>query len=149
MGKIWFQGSNSVPCEIQLVDEHSQDFGRLFVGLVTQMSGITKAELIRQDKQSVVIQTNEGEMTRSHISKQAVGDKIIIEFDEEYVAGKAITTRSHYLHEFVKNEDGFQHTLTISDVKASGVLGFFYKMFGSNNIGKEVLKSVETFFGAL
>ena len=138
-----------MPCEIQLVDEHSQDFGRLFVGLVTQMSGITKAELIRQDKQSVVIQTNEGEMTRSHISKQAVGDKIIIEFDEEYVAGKAITTRSHYLHEFVKNEDGFQHTLTISDVKASGVLGFFYKMFGSNNIGKEVLKSVETFFGAL
>ena len=138
-----------MPCEIQLVDEHSQDFGRLFVGLVTQMSGITKAELIRQDKQSVVIQTNEGEMTRSHISKQAVGDKIIIEFDEEYVAGKAITTRSHYLHEFVKNEDGFQHTITISDVKASGVLGFFYKMFGSNNIGKEVLKSVETFFGAL
>ena len=149
MSKIWFQGNNSVKCNLNMVDIQTQDMGRLFVGLVTQMSGITQAELIEQDEHSVVIKTNEGQMTRNNITKESTGDKIILEFDEEYVAGKAITSRSHYVHEFEKTEDGFRHTLTISDVKASGILGFFYKLFGSKNIGKDVLKSVESYFLAL
>ncbi len=61
---------------------------------------------------------------------------IVLECDEEYQAGRMVTARSHYFDEFLKTENGISHRTVISEVSASGLLGFFYRKFGSRSIGK-------------
>ncbi|MHA1948014.1 MAG: hypothetical protein ACXAC6_02895 [Candidatus Hodarchaeales archaeon] len=39
-----------------------------------------------------------------------------------------------------------KHITVLSDVKASGFLGFFYRKFGKSNIGNAILKSYKTYF---
>ncbi len=46
----------------------------------------------------------------------------MVEFDEEYKAGKAVTAHTHFYDEFTSMEKGISYKTTISDVKASGVI---------------------------
>lgn len=71
---------------------------------------------------------------------------IEIEFDEEYEAGTRMTARSHYRDEFSATDSGARCRTTISGVEAPGVLGFFYRTFGSSNIGKAVLEATRQHF---
>ena len=88
-------------------------------------------------------------MKRINIKKRIMPDSITVEFDEEYEAGKMITTRSHFFDAFSLTGNGIKHRTTISNIKAPGFLGFFYKVFGSTNIGKAILSSHKIYLEAL
>lgn len=100
---------------------------------------MTDVKLIDQGNDFVTIQTNEGIMKRINISVESIQDKITIEFDEEYQAGKTITTNSHFLHEFKTEGNNVNHSIVISSLEAPGIMGFFYRNFGSKNIGNAFL----------
>ncbi len=70
---------------------------------------------------------------------------MIVEFDEEYQAGKTVTTNAHFFHEFESKESVINHRIVISNLSAPGFMGFFYKKFGSSNIGKAFLKTYKTY----
>lgn len=69
---------------------------------------------------------------------------MVVEFDEEYQAGSKITVKSHVSDEFMTSEIGVKHRIVLSDVKAPGLLRFFYRKFGKSSIGKAVLNSTKT-----
>lgn len=143
---VWFEGSNDIKQDIGLVERSLNDYGKHFVGIVSHMPGLSSVKLLEQGSDFVIIQTNEGVMKRSNISKTIEGQSIIVEFDEEYQAGKAITTNSHFKEEFIANDDQIELKLIISNLKAPGFLGFFYRNFGSSNIGKGLLNAYKSFF---
>ena len=80
-------------------------------------------------------------MKRTNISKKVEGERIVVEFDEEYQAGKAVTTTSHFNDVFEKSDNGVTHRMTISNLKAPGFMGFLYRNFGSSSMGKAFLKA--------
>ncbi len=94
----------------------------------------------------MIIRTNEGLMKRTNISKRIEAERVVVEFDEEYQAGSKVTTKSHFLDEFTTSDFGVKHRTVISSVEASGLLGFFYRKFGSSNTGNAFLKSYKTYF---
>lgn len=149
MRKKWFEGSNTINCSIQNLGREVKNHGKFYEGVVSHMPGISYVELLEQGKDYLIIKTNEGLMKRTNIKKSIESKFIMVEFDEEYIAGKMVTTRSHYHDEFSANEDGIEHRITISDVKAPGVLGKVYRIFGSSNIGKAVLTSHKIYLEAL
>ena len=106
---------------------------------------MTKVELVGQGDDFVNIQTNEGLMKRTNISKKVEGERIVIEFDEEYQAGRAITTNSHFLDDFEVSANIVSHRITISNLKAPGFMGFFYRNFGRSSMGKAFLNAHKSF----
>jgi hypothetical protein len=94
----------------------------------------------------VTIQTNEGLMRRTNITKQIEAECVVVEFDEEYQAGSKITTNSHFLDEFTTSDTGVKYHTVISGVEAPGFLGFFYRKFGSSNTGNAFLTTYKTYF---
>jgi hypothetical protein len=60
-----------------------------------------------------------------------------------------VKARSHFCHEFTSAVNGLQHKTTITEVKASGLLGLIYRLFGSANIGKAILSSHKAYLEAL
>ena len=145
MKKNWFEGSGKIDCSLQNLEQSLENHGSFFKGVVSCMSGISSAELLEQGQDYVIIRTNEGIMKRTNISKQTEPVGVVIEFDEEYEAGRMVTARSHYFDEFLKTENGISHRTVISEVKAPGLLGFFYRTFGSGSIGKAVLESYKAY----
>lgn len=143
---FWFEGSNELQCSIKNVELELKNIGEHFIRIVSLMPGMTKVELMEQESNYVVITTNEGIMKRTNILADIEAEKIVLEFDEEYKAGKTITTNSHYFHEFTLSNQRVKHHMVISEVKAPGLMGFFYKNLGSNNIGKSFLNSYKNFF---
>lgn len=143
---VWFEGSDEIECNIQQVKHALENHGEHYVGVISLMPGLTSVELVEQGSDFVIIRTNEGLMKRTNISKRIEAESVVVEFDEEYQAGKKITTKSHYLDEFTTSETGVKHRTVISGVEAPGFLGFFYRNFGKSNIGKAVLKSYKTYF---
>lgn len=61
--------------------------------------------------------------------------------DEEYQAGSRVSATSHFRNEFTTSGAGVVHRTVVSDVQASGLLGFFYRRFGSRSMGKAFLSS--------
>ena len=149
MKKNWFEGSNIIECSFQSLEHAIENHGKFYEGVVSCMSGISNVELLEQGKDYLIIKTNEGIMKRTNIKKSTKPDVIVVEFDEEYRAGKMVTTRSHFFDEFTSNENGLTLITTISDVKAPGILGFVYRLFGGANIGKAILSSHKTYLEAL
>ena len=147
--KNWFEGSNLIECSFQSLERAIENHGSFYEGVVSFMSGISSVEILEQGTDYLVIKTNEGIMKRTKIKKSIAQDIISVEFDEEYKAGKMITTSSHFFDEFTSTENGIKHSTTITDVKAPGILGFFYRVFGSANIGKAVLISHKIYLEAL
>ena len=141
MKKIWFEGSNMINCKIQEIEGCIKNPGEFITGTVSLMPGITSLELAEEGSDFVIIKTNEGLMKRTNIKKSLEQTKLVIEFDEEYQAGRMITAKSHYFEEFTAAENGVIHRTVISDVTAKGLIAYFNKVFGSKNIGKAVLAS--------
>ena len=149
MIKKWFEGSSLIECSFQSLEHAIMNHGKFYEGVVSFMSGISSVEILEQGSDYLTIRTNEGIMKRTKIRKSIAQDIISIDFDEEYKAGKMITTNAHFFDEFTSTKNGIKHSTTISDVKAPGVLGFFYRVFGSNNIGKAVLSSHKIYLESL
>lgn len=143
---IWFEGSNEIQCSIKNVEDGMKNIGEHFVRIVSLMPGMTNVDLLEQGGNYVNIKTNEGIMKRTNISTIIEVDRIVLEFDEEYQAGKTVKANSHFFHEFSKINQSVRHYVVISDLKAPGFLGFFYRNFGSSNIGKAFLKAYKNFF---
>jgi hypothetical protein len=137
--ETWFEGSNNLQTDLPKMKESLDDIGQYFKGVISLMPGMTDVKLVDQGNDFVSIQTNEEIMKRTNILVKNANDKISIEFDEEYQAGKMVTATSHFLHKFRTEENTINHSLVISSLKAPGLMGFFYRNFGSKNIGKAFL----------
>ena len=105
------------------------------------MPGLSEVELVEQGDDFVTIRTNEGLMKRTNLLRHVEAGRVLVEFDEVYDAGKMVTATSHYSDEFVAGGTGVRNHLIISGVEAPGVLGFLYRNFGRNIIGKAVLEA--------
>ena len=65
--------------------------------------------------------------------------------DEEYQAGTTVSATAHFRDEFTPTDGGVSHRLVISDLTASGLLGFFYRRLGSAKMGKAFLAAYATY----
>ena len=135
---VWFDGVNEIECSMGDVVVAVGDLGKHFLDVVTRMPGLANVELVDQGIDWVTIATNEGVMKRTNISTIVERDRVVIEFDEHYDAGK-VTTTSHFVHQFASNEKGVTHRLVMSNVEAPGFLGFLYRKFGSSKMGNAFL----------
>lgn len=143
---VWFEGESDIDCSIQEVQHALENLGEHFVGVVGLMPGMTSVELVEQGPDFVAIRTNEGLMKRTNISKRIEGERVLMEFDEEYQAGSAVTTTSHFSDEFSANGTGVTHRVVMSDVDAPGFLGFFYRTFGGSKTGNAFLTAYKAYF---
>lgn len=143
--KIWYENFNEIKCNIERVSQSLGNYGDHYIGVTRLMPGLTSVELIDQGLDFVHIKTNEGLMKRTNITKHVDEGRIVVEFDEEYLADKAIQVQSHFMHEFKSIGSGIQHHMVIDRVKASGFLGFFYRNFGRSSIGNSMLKAYQSY----
>ena len=141
----WFEGSNEIECNIQQVKHALENHGEHYVGVISLMPGLTSVELVEQGSDFVIIRTNEGLMKRTNITKLIEAESVVVEFDEEYQAGSKVTTKSHFMDEFTTSDSGVKYRTVISRVEATGLLGFFYRKFGSSNTGTAFLNSYKTY----
>jgi hypothetical protein len=132
----WFQGSTVINTSLEDVEHSLSDLGAYFVGVISKMPSMTRVKLVEQGEDYVIIKTNEGLITRTNISKKTDGKSIIVEFDEAYQVEGAITTKAHFRDEFTESEEQVTHRLAISNLKAPGFMGFFYKNFRSSSMGQ-------------
>ena len=135
---VWFEGAGAIETDIQQVKDAFGNLGEHYVGIIGFMPGLTSVELVDQGNDSVTIRTNEGLMRRTDIVKRVDAQSVVVEFDEEYRAG-SVTTKSHFLDEFTASDSGVRHHTVISGVEARGLLGFFYRRFGSSNTGTQII----------
>ena len=138
--KIWYQKSTMIACKIEDINKSLSDIGKHYGELVSVYPGMATVELIEQGKDFLTIKTNEGTMKRTNIAVDTSKDKILIQFDEEYITSK-ITTNSHFVEKFEAKNDNIVLNIEISNLIAPGILGFFLRNFGSKNIGNGFLDS--------
>jgi hypothetical protein len=143
---VWFEGTGEIGSNINHVKEAFENLGEFLVGVVSRMPGLTGVELMEQGTDFVILQTNEGIMKRTSIAIRIEQDRVVVESDEEYQAGAKVTTKAHFLDEFSAAKTGVVHRLVISDIQASGLLGFFYRRFGSSKMGNAFLNATKAFF---
>ena len=143
---VWFEGENDIDCSIQEVKHALENLGEHFVGVIGLMPGMTSVELVEQGADFVAIRTNEGLMKRTNISKHVESERVLMEFDEKYEAGSAVTTTSHFSDEFTASGTGVTHRVVMSDVDAPGFLGLFYRTFGSSKTGNAFLSAYKAYF---
>ena len=141
-----FEGKGEVDCDLQRVQSAFDSYGEHYLGVISLMPGLTSVELLEQWPDSVMIKTNEGLMTRTHITKRTEAGSLIVEFDEVYEAGSKVTVSSHFTDEFTTSDTGVTHRTVISDVVAPGFLGFFYRRFGSSKMGNAFLAAYKSYF---
>ena len=142
---IWFEGCNDIECTIQQVIKAIESLGDFTVGVVSLMPGLTSVELVEAGNNFVTIKTNEGLMKRERYSIRTESESVTVEFDEVYEAGSKMTAKTHFLDEFTATDTGVRHHTVLSDVEASGLMGFFYRNFGKSNIGNAFLKAFKTY----
>lgn len=146
---VWFEGEGEIACGLdRVVDAIDGRFGEYFTGVVSNMPGLTTVDLVEEVPAAVIIKTNEGLMKRHNILSRFDKDTVTIEFDEDYEAGSKITVHSHLVHRFVAASNGVTHHLVVRDVTAPGMLGFFYRKFGSSKIGNALLKAEKAYLEA-
>ncbi len=143
---IWFNATIRINCDINTIKKSLDNTGEHFKAIVSLMPGISSVELIEQGLTHVILKTNEGLMNRSNISLETGDHKITLRYDEEYKAGKTITARSNFTEEYTEVDSSISFRIIISDLKARGFVGFFYKNFGSKNIGNAFLSAYQKFF---
>lgn len=142
----WYKGSHEINCGFSKILESFENIGDLYVNITKLMPGLSIVELVEQSESHVVIKTNEGLMNRSNISRKLVDECLTISYDEDYQAGKTIRVISHIEDVFISENDITKHKLSISDVNATGFMGFLYRTFGKSNIGNSQLKAYKEFF---
>jgi len=136
---VWFEGEDEIDCRLEQVERAVENPGEFFAGVVRLMPGLADVALVDEQAGSVTIRTNEGLMKRTNITAQRDPDRVVIEFDEEYVAGSRVTTNAHFRQQFAATDRRVAHQLTISDLTAPGLLGFFYRKFGASKMGRAFL----------
>ena len=146
---IWFEGTAEIDCTIADVAASLLDRGEHHASVVRLMPGMTSVELTEQGPGVVILTTNEGVLRRTGLVVRAEPDRVVVESDEEYTAGRAVTATAHFLDEFTANPTGVTHHLVISEVSASGVLGFFYRTLGSSKTGNAFLTATAAYLGSL
>ena len=144
---VWFEDTIKINCNISDVEKSLSNLGVHFKEVISIMSGMTSVELIEQGTDFVTIKTNEGIMKRTNISMVSKKGKMTIEFDEEYQAGKTITTNAHFVEEFEEKDNEITLRVEISNLKAPGFMGFFYRNFGNKNIGNAFLNAYKNYLG--
>ena len=144
---VWFEDTTKINCSISDVEKSLNNLGEHFKEVISIMPGMTSVLLIEQGGDFVTIKTNEGIMKRTNISIVSSKGKITVEFDEQYQAGKTITTNSHFVEEFEAIDNEIKLRVEISNLKAPGFMGFFYKNFGSKNIGNAFLNAYKNYLG--
>ena len=149
MKNIWFKDTCEVDRSLPTVINSLNNIGEHYEQVIRLMPGISESNLISETSDSISIQTNEGLMTRSNIVIEKNDSWVNIGYYEEYRAGRAMTSKSQINEKFVKDDNRILYTLTISDVKATGFLGFLYRLFGKKVIGKALLNSHKTYLEAI
>ena len=144
---VWFEDTIKINCNISDVEKSLSNLGVHFKEVISIMSGMSSVELIEQGTDFVTIKTNEGIMKRTNISMVSKKGKMTIEFDEEYQAGKTITTNAHFVEEFEEKDNEITLRVEISNLKAPGFMGFFYRNFGNKNIGNAFLNAYKNYLG--
>ena len=142
---VWLEGESDIDCDLGQVRESLEHPGEHHVGVVSRMPGMTTVELVDQGPDSVTIRTNEGLMSRSHISVRAEAERIIADFDEDYRAGKMNFTSHHHL-EFTAQDNGVHLRVVLSDLDAPGLMGFFYRRLGRRSMRKAFVQSHRDYF---
>ncbi|NNJ48555.1 MAG: hypothetical protein HKP18_12080 [Acidimicrobiia bacterium] len=84
-------------------------------------------------------------MRRTNIAGTIAAERVLVELDEVYEAGSTVTASSHFVDEFVANASGVTHRLVISGITAPGLLGFFYRKFGSSKTGNAFLAAYRAY----
>lgn len=143
---IWFEGTSEIECNIEQVKQALENHGEHYVGVISLMPGLASVELVEQGGDFVTIKTNEGLMKRTNITKRIEAERVVVEFDEEYQAGSKVTTKSHFFDEFTTSDTGVKYHTVLSGIEAPGLLGFFYRNFGSSNTGNAFLTSYKAYF---
>lgn len=138
---VWFEGQGQIDCDLDHVRHAAESPGDFFAGVVRMMPGMSNVELVDAKAGSVTIKTNEGLMKRTDVSSQIGPDQVVIEFDEQYAAGSRVTTNAHFRHSYTAAAHGVTHQMTIRDLTAPGLLGFFYRRFGASKMGKAFLEA--------
>ncbi len=146
---VWFEGESRIDCDIERVKSAVADYGATIAGVVGQMPGITEVELVEEGPDCVTLQTNEGLMKRTRIARRVEPDMVVVDCDEEFEAGSRVTATSHFRNEFTASGAGVVHRAVVSDVQAPGLLGFFYRRFGSRSMGKAFLSSYKGYLELL
>ena len=142
---VWFEGSNEIECTLEQVKRAIGDHGAHLIGVVSLMPGLTDVDLVEQGRDFVTIRTNEGLMKRMNIAVRVEAEAVVVESDEEYQAWSKVTATSHFLDEFTASGTGVKHRIVMTDVEASGLLGFFYRNLGSSRMGRAFLESYKTY----
>jgi hypothetical protein len=143
---VWFEGESEVDCNLQRVQRAFDSYGEHYLGVISLMPGLTSVELVEKGRDAVTIRTNEGLMKRTNISKRIETEGVVVEFDEVYDAGSRVTVTSHFSEEFTTSDTGVTYRIVISDVEAPGVLGFFYRKFGSSKMGTAFMAASKIYF---
>lgn len=137
----WYDQTQMLACTLPQVKAETDDLSAWFVATTRHMPGLSTVDLVEAGADTVVIRTNEGVMTRTHVHADVSADTVVLRYDEEYVAGSKMTATSRVRDTFTATEAGVSHRLVIEDVEASGVLGFFYRHLGSGNIGDALMEA--------
>jgi hypothetical protein len=140
---VWFEGFCDIDCDLGRVKRAFEHPGELYAGIVRRMPGLASVELVEQGEDSVTIRTNEGLLKRSNISLRIGEDHVAVESDERYEAGSKVTTTSHFSETYATGATGVTYRLVMRDVAASGLLGFFYRRFGSSRTGNAFLQATK------
>jgi len=143
---IWYENDIEIDCDIQKIIKSFNDLSEHFLAVIRLMPGLSSVELLEHGKDFVTIRTNEGIMKRTNISMNVESERVVVEFDEEYHAGRMINVMTHYMDEFIQSGSKVMHRTVLSNVHAPGLLGFFYVKMGKSSIGNALLQSNKAFF---
>ena len=88
---IWFEGTTEINCTLQQVKQSLENLGEHYVGVISLMPGLTSVELVEEGSDFVTLKTNEGIMKRTNIVQRVEADRVVVELDEEYQAGRMVT----------------------------------------------------------
>lgn len=144
----WFDGTRHLPVTLDHVREATRDHGTHVLGVVERMPGMRGVELLETGAESVVVRTDEGLMTRTAMHRLADARRVVVDCDEHYRAGRAVTATSHMRVEAVPDGDGVLVRITVTDLAAPGPLGFVYRLFGAQRMGKAWLDAYEGYLTA-
>jgi len=147
--KAWFEGSNEIECSLERVKEDIEDLGEHYARMISFIPNTSQVELADQGDDWITIKTKEWVIRRTNIVKRVEKESVLIEFDEEFQAGKAIKIGVHLLDEFTATRTGVRHRLIINVDKAPGLFGFFYRKFASSDVGKDLLDSYKSYLESI
>ncbi len=113
--KVWFDGTQTIDCTIDDVKESLGDLGRHHVGVVGRLPGPVNRGSARQ------VETERAWSSSTRPTRPVPGHGQLTIFTSS------------------PSDGGVTHRLVMSDVEANGLLGFFYRRFGSAKMGKAFL----------